>query len=348
MITPNVPTLRDVASAAGVAVSTVSYALNGKGRVDAATRARVQEVADRLGYRANRSAQNLRTGRTATLGLMLPAPDQLSSAEYLNFDWYGRVATAATQAAFHGDHSLLLLPSMKDPNGLRRIEMDGVLIVDPMTHDPRVDVLKKIGIPAVAVGPGNPDQFEWSISPDLVATTETLLNHLTEQGATDILILNPGMGSAWTRATNTAYLEWCRTHGVTPRAADEPTPFEGVDTVEKMVATAYALTHEALTSENPPDAILSVILGCAPAAARAALDLGLSIPGNVLIAQDSDEPALLTADPPITAVDFFPEEQATLAVSALLALIDGDVPAVQSHTRSELRVRASTARSLTP
>ena len=89
MSTPNTPTLRDVASAAGVAVSTVSYALNGKGRVDAATRARVQEVADRLGYRANRSAQNLRSGRTATLGLMLPAPDQLSSAEYLNFDWYG-------------------------------------------------------------------------------------------------------------------------------------------------------------------------------------------------------------------------------------------------------------------
>ncbi len=62
MSTPNTPTLRDVASAAGVAVSTVSYALNGKGRVDAATRARVQEVADRLGYRANRSAQNLRVG----------------------------------------------------------------------------------------------------------------------------------------------------------------------------------------------------------------------------------------------------------------------------------------------
>ncbi|XGU21714.1 LacI family DNA-binding transcriptional regulator [Rhodococcus sp. 3Y1] len=55
-------------------MSTVSYALNGKGRVDAATRARVQEVADRLGYRANRSAQNLRSGRTATLGLMLPLP----------------------------------------------------------------------------------------------------------------------------------------------------------------------------------------------------------------------------------------------------------------------------------
>ncbi|MCQ4125192.1 LacI family transcriptional regulator [Rhodococcus erythropolis] len=348
MITPNVPTLRDVATAAGVAVSTVSYALNGKGRVDSATRARVQEVADRLGYRANRSAQNLRSGRTATLGLMLPAPDEPSSAEYLNFDWYGRVATAATQAAFHADHSLLLLPSMKDPNGLRRIEMDGVIVVDPMMHDPRVDILEKLGIPSVVVGPGNPEQFGWSISPDLFATTETLLNHLTEQGATDILVLNPGMDSAWTRATTIAYLQWCRIHGVSPRAADDLASFEGVNSVEQLVAAAYTATHKALTSENPPDAILSVILGCAPAAARAALDLGLSIPGSILIAQDSDEPALLISDPPITAVDFFPEEQAALAVDALLALIDGDEPSAPTHTRSELRIRASTASSLTP
>ncbi|KJF24513.1 LacI family transcriptional regulator [Rhodococcus sp. AD45-ID] len=346
MITPNVPTLRDVAAAAGVAVSTVSYALNGKGRVDGTTRARVQEVADRLGYRANRSAQNLRTGRTATLGLMLPTRDELSSSEYLNFDWYGRVATAATQAAFHADHSLLLLPSMKDPNGLRRIEMDGALVVDPMTHDPRVDILNKLGIPTVAVGPGSREQFGWTISPNLFATTETLLDHLTEKGATDILVLNPGMDSAWNRATTTAYREWCRTHSVTPRATDELATFEGVDTVEKLVAAAYSTTHEALTSENPPDAILSFILGCAPAAARAALDLGLSIPGSILIAQNSDEPALLISDPPITAVDFFPEEQAAFAVDALLALINGDEPRNQGHTRGELRVRVSTDRTV--
>lgn len=67
-----------------------------------------------------------------------------------------------------------------------------------------------------------------------------------------------------------------------------------------------------------------------------------------MIAQDSDEPALLISDPPITAVDFFPEEQAALAVDALLALIDGDEPSAPTHTRSELRIRASTASSLTP
>ncbi|MFI7167182.1 LacI family DNA-binding transcriptional regulator [Rhodococcus erythropolis] len=343
MASPDTPTLRDVAASAGVAVATVSYALNGKGRVDAATRARIREIADRIGYRANRSAQNLRSGRTATLGLMLPSPTELTPTRYLNFDWYGRMATAAAQAAFHADHALLLLPSTTDPNALRRFGLDGVLIINPMTDDPRADLVTKIGMPCVAVGPAHPTRFRCSISPDLTATTRTLLNHLTDRGATNILLLNPGMDSAWTRATTNAYLEWCRVRGAAPRVSDEPAPFPGADTVERDVAAAYATTRKALTSKNPPDAILSLVFGSAPAAARAALDLGLTIPGDVFIAQDRDEPALLTSAPPITAVDFFPAEQATIAVQTLLNLINGDTPATLSHSRSELRIRASTA-----
>jgi len=43
------PTIHDVAKAAGVSVTTVSHALNGKGRVDPNTRARVAQVVHRLG-----------------------------------------------------------------------------------------------------------------------------------------------------------------------------------------------------------------------------------------------------------------------------------------------------------
>ncbi|MGG7100218.1 LacI family DNA-binding transcriptional regulator [Rhodococcus sp. 24CO] len=345
MITPNVPTLRDVAAAAGVAVSTVSYALNGKGRVDSATRTRVQEAADHLGYRANRSAQNLRAGRTATLGLMLPVPDELTSDEYLNFDRYGRMATAATQAAFQADHSLLLLPSMKDPNSLRRIAMDGVIVADPIAQDPRVDVLEKIRMPSVAIGPGPSDHFGYTVCPDLVATTEVLLNHLTEQGATNILALAPGPESDWTRATTQAYAEWCRVRGIRARVSN-PRSAQPERTVEELVHSAYSSAHDALTSENPPDAIVSLILGCAAAAARAALDLGLSIPRDILIAQDSDEPTLTISDPPITAIDLCPEEQAEVAVAVLIDLINGDEPSSHGHTRSELRIRASTDRTV--
>jgi DNA-binding LacI/PurR family transcriptional regulator len=49
--------IRDVAREAGVSVTTVSHALNGKGRLNVDTRRRVREVADRLGYRPNPAAR---------------------------------------------------------------------------------------------------------------------------------------------------------------------------------------------------------------------------------------------------------------------------------------------------
>ncbi|TWH26122.1 LacI family transcriptional regulator, partial [Isoptericola variabilis J7] len=64
-----VVTLKDVAAAAGVSVATASQALAGRGRMTAATRARVQRTADGLGYVANPLGRGLRTGRTQALGV---------------------------------------------------------------------------------------------------------------------------------------------------------------------------------------------------------------------------------------------------------------------------------------
>ena len=64
--------LKDVAQAAGVSVATVSYVLRGAKSVSRAVEARVWQAARELGYRPNRSAQTLRTGRSHTLGLLVP------------------------------------------------------------------------------------------------------------------------------------------------------------------------------------------------------------------------------------------------------------------------------------
>ena len=64
--------ITDVAAEAGVSVTTVSHVLSGRRPVAQATRTRVLEVIDRLGYQPNRLAQGLRNGRTMTVGLMVP------------------------------------------------------------------------------------------------------------------------------------------------------------------------------------------------------------------------------------------------------------------------------------
>src|SRR5690242_17574297 len=66
------PTVKDIATAVGVSVATVSNVLNGKPNVGEVIRGKVLRAAKRLDYRPNRAAQAMRTGRTRAIGLVLP------------------------------------------------------------------------------------------------------------------------------------------------------------------------------------------------------------------------------------------------------------------------------------
>jgi DNA-binding LacI/PurR family transcriptional regulator len=65
-------TLTDVAAAAGVSTSTASRALTNQGRIGAATRLRVLEAAEELGFTANIHARSLRTQSSMLIGVVLP------------------------------------------------------------------------------------------------------------------------------------------------------------------------------------------------------------------------------------------------------------------------------------
>ncbi|MBI4047829.1 MAG: LacI family DNA-binding transcriptional regulator, partial [Devosia nanyangense] len=60
--------LKELAAELGLSQTTVSRALNGYPEVNEATRQRVSEAAQRLGYRANVSARRLATGRAGAIG----------------------------------------------------------------------------------------------------------------------------------------------------------------------------------------------------------------------------------------------------------------------------------------
>ncbi|MFI6549293.1 LacI family DNA-binding transcriptional regulator [Streptomyces prunicolor] len=64
--------IRDIATEAGVSVATASRALTGKGRVSAATVERVRTIADRLQFQPNEIARSLSSGRSHSLGLIVP------------------------------------------------------------------------------------------------------------------------------------------------------------------------------------------------------------------------------------------------------------------------------------
>src|SRR6185503_17652561 len=65
-------TVKDIATSVGVSMATVSNVLNGRPNVGPVVRRKVLRVARELGYRPNRAAQAMRTGRTRAIGLVLP------------------------------------------------------------------------------------------------------------------------------------------------------------------------------------------------------------------------------------------------------------------------------------
>src|SRR5690606_18262387 len=76
-------TQQDIAEKLGVSRRLVSYALNGENGVGAEMRAKILTVADEMGYRTNRTAKALVTGRTHQIALCLPSLTQSFHAQFI-------------------------------------------------------------------------------------------------------------------------------------------------------------------------------------------------------------------------------------------------------------------------
>ena len=146
-------TIKDVAALAEVSETTVSNALNGKGRLRLGTRERVAAAARELGYRPSRAAQALRTRRTGILAFLLPAFESAPPPErrLVAMDVYMTQATAAAHAAFAHDHALLLVPPSASEPDLAALGVDGGIVCDPSEDDSLVALLTDFGLPVVTI-----------------------------------------------------------------------------------------------------------------------------------------------------------------------------------------------------
>ena len=132
--TPKV-TITDVARAAGVSITTVSHALNGRGFVDPATRERVKEAARKLEYRPNRHAQKLRGGGAHTIVLLSSMPFGVSAGPS-RLGFLMEIAAVAAEAALTHGMALILAPALDGaPLPLDMLDVDGALVLEPALKD---------------------------------------------------------------------------------------------------------------------------------------------------------------------------------------------------------------------
>lgn len=328
-------TIRDVAREAGVSVTTVSHALNGKGQIRDETRERIRVVATSLGYRPSRAAQALRHSRTGTIALILPGDGSNERREMISLDYYMTIASASAQGAFGYGYSLILPPVLSDESDWRVLAPDGVVLCDPATGDPRIDLLEEMGVPVVSIerDPGRPER-PYYVAGDNRRNMYDMLDHLHASGARRIALMWADASWAWTLESRAAYESWCAEHAQRPNVAPV--------SLYQLETEAYRAAGALLDAAERPDAVVASAEGYAAGVLRACRERHIEVPGDLLVASGIDNHLMRQHDPPVTAIDLDPGAQARAAVDLLHARLEGDDVDKPTIVPSKLRIRRST------
>lgn len=271
-------TLSDVAKRAGVSIATVSYVMNDRAGVGEQTRANVLRIADELGFRLNRVASGLRTGRTDVLGLVLA---DITNPFYPEIA--GGVIAAAAEAGFqvflsHGgtdgvldgevvqalcDHQCgaLIFTSL--------VLSDGPLLADVVPPDmPIVQTVRRIpGLRADFVG-----------IDDRAGARETA-QHLVELGHRDIAVLAGPSASSASSDRTAGFREALAESGLEPASVLE---------CSLTLEAGRRGAEQLLDSPRRPTAVLCGNDLIALGAVDSFLEHGLSVPDDVSVAGYDD------------------------------------------------------------
>jgi DNA-binding LacI/PurR family transcriptional regulator len=333
--------IKDVAREAGVSVTTVSHALNGKGRLNPDTRRRVQAVAERLGYRPNPAARSLVSGRTGLIAAMasLPAEPRIGFSELAYFT---ELIGAATGAAVDRDVALVVAPPARRAGFVwDRVPLDGVIVIDPMVGDPALPVLRDRQIPFVTVGRDpRGSSGDAVVEADDKDGTFEVLDHLASRGAERVALFSVPPLNTFLEDTWSCYHRWCVSVDRPPLVWEMRLDQLGDDR-DAAVASAVA----AFLERDRPDAIYAPLELVGVGVQHALLGLGVRIPDDVMTATTYDAGRSSSADPPMSTLTFDSPAMGRAAAEMLLDVIQGRRrPPLTQVVPTRLVARASTAR----
>jgi DNA-binding LacI/PurR family transcriptional regulator len=308
-------TIGDVARAAGVSRSTVSYALSGKRSVSEETRRRIQQAIDTLGFTPHAGARALATSRTHVIGLMLRFhKDEFAPAM---LQYVLPISDTARELGF----DILMVTDTDGPAALRRItktgRVDGVLLLDVTYDDPRIEPLRAARQPGVLLGlpqdTAGLDVFDLDFS----QAARVLVDHLRTQGHREVILVIPPEDVFTRRAAYT----WRFRDAARERATETGLLLHEHHGEARMPAAAGAL-HAIL--DRHPEATAMIVHNDGSVAALPGVlqQHGVRVPEDLsvvsLYSQDFGQAFSL----PYTAVETLPGELGRLAVHQLVRRIE--------------------------
>lgn len=271
--------LRELSDLLGLSQTTVSRALNGYPEVREATRKRVAEAAKAHNYHPNTRAKSLATGRTMSIGHVIPLSSQ---HEMVNCVFSDFIAGAGESYARRGyDMRVSVVDDAEEADAYMRLaqtgKVDGVIVHGPRLDDERIPLLHSLGLPFVVHGRSTNCETPYSwLDVNNRSAFRRATDFLLDLGHKRIGLVNGIEEMDFAHRRRDGYTSALRDRGI----AVDPALTHAFEMTEPF---GYAKTCEMLDGENPPTAIIASSLIPALGVRRAVEERGLVMGKDVSI-----------------------------------------------------------------
>ncbi|MDT0303179.1 LacI family DNA-binding transcriptional regulator [Streptomonospora wellingtoniae] len=328
--------ISDVARHAGVSPSTVSYVLSGKRSISPATRRRVLDSIDVLGYQPHAGARALASNRSNVIALVVPLRPGIHVPVAMQF------AVSVVTSARDREHDVLLLTQAEGEGGLRRVAgtsmVDGIIVMDVEVDDARIPTLRSLSHPSVLIGVPAETEGLTCVDLDFEAAGRACAAHLAALGHREIALIGQPP-SVYERRTGFAE----RTVAGFRAEAHERGIGSAVVPCD-AAPTAVAAAVTGLLGERP--GVTGLVVHNEPAVAPlldAVRGLGREVPADISVVAIAPDDVATETSPPLTSVSLPAEEVGGRAVSLLMDKLDDLGPPEVTLLPPRLVPRASAA-----
>lgn len=299
-----------------LSVSTVSRALHSSKEISGATIKRVQEVAEELGYEPNQTALFLQSGKTLTLGVILP---------HLSETFFSEAITGIEDYASEHNYNVLMGQSHDDTGREKKIveamknhRVDGILasLAKNTKSVEHFDALKRYDIPVVFFD-RVPDKKEaHTVTCKLEAGMKEAVQFLVTGGHTRIAFINGPKDLLTTRERMTAFEKSLRLSKI------QINPNFVVHSDLSSEATYRAMQH-LLTLNSGPTAVIAFNDYVALDAMKYARKMSIKINKDISFVSFANLPVCnYMENPPLASVEQFPYRQGQRATELLLQILN--------------------------
>ena len=317
------PTIKDVARAAGVSTATVSAVVNDSAYVSPPLRARVLAAVRDLNYAPSLAARTLARGRSQLIALVV--------ADLAN-PFFARVVCAAEAAVTAWGYALVVFNSDEKPENERRVlariralSCDGMVLVPVGAGWPR-EMRDDDGsaIPTVLFGRTMDDRRLDSVTIDNVSAGRQVTNYLLDLGHRHIGSITGPLNLTTGQGRLDGMLQAMAARGLAPRPGH-------VRSGEFREDVAYSVARDLLGAPDRPSALYVANGVMALGVMRALADLGLRSPEDISVASTDTIPGIGGLRPRLTRTEHPVTDMTNEALRLLVGRITHGAKAPPRH-----------------